>query len=129
MIVMTNAIWWTFFNYINAMWWAAVFHGVQYLAIVTIFHVKERMRAEGNRFGAVSHSVMFYGACVVVAYVLFVLWPDTYVWAGFDPALTPQLTVAVINIHHFIVDAYIWRLRKDPNYRTVVDTSPVPVSA
>jgi hypothetical protein len=126
MIVMTNAIWWTFFNYINAMWWAAVFHGVQYLAIVTIFHVKERMRAEGNRFGAVAHSVMFYGACVVAAYVLFVLWPDSYVLAGFDPALTPQLTVAVINIHHFIVDAYIWRLRKDPNYRTVVDASPVP---
>jgi hypothetical protein len=126
MIVMTNAIWWTFFNYINAMWWAAIFHGVQYLAIVTIFHVKERVRAEGNRYGALVHSVVFYGACVVVAYVLFVLWPDTYVGAGFDPALTPQLTVAVINLHHFIVDAYIWRLRKDPNYRTVVDAPALP---
>jgi hypothetical protein len=129
MIIMTNAIWWTFFNYINAMWWAAIFHGVQYLAIVTIFHVKERTRAETNRFGPLVHAVSFYGACVLLAYVLFVLWPDTYVWAGFDPALTPQLTVAVINIHHFIVDAYIWRLRKDPNYRTVVDTSSAPVSA
>jgi hypothetical protein len=129
MIVMTNAIWWTFFNYINAMWWAAIFHGVQYLAIVTIFHVKERTRAGGNRFGAASHAVMFYGACVVLAWVLFVLWPDTYVWAGFDPTLTPQLTVAVVNLHHFIVDAYIWRLRKDPNYRTVVDARPAPVSA
>jgi hypothetical protein len=49
-----------------------------------------------------------------------------YVHAGFDPSLTPQLAVAVINIHHFIVDAYIWRLRKDPNYRTVVDTRPEP---
>jgi hypothetical protein len=126
MIVMTNAIWWTFFNYINAMWWAAVFYGVQYLAIVTIFHVKERVRAEGNRLGVVSHAAIFYGGCVIVAYVLFVLWPDTYVWAGFDPALTPQLTVAVINIHHFIVDAYIWRLRRDPNYRTVVDATAEP---
>jgi hypothetical protein len=126
MIVMTNAIWWTFFNYINAMWWAAIFHGVQYLAIVTIFHVKERTRVEANRFGVVSHAVMFYGACVVLAYVLFVLWPNMYVHAGFDPSLTPQLAVAVINIHHFIVDAYIWRLRKDPNYRTVVDTRPEP---
>ena len=122
MIIMTNAIWWTFFNYINAMWWAAVFHGVQYLAIVTIFHVKERGRGEGVRYGALFHTTTFYGACVVLAYVLFVLWPDTYVWAGFDPTLTAQLTVAVINLHHFIVDAYIWRLRKDPNYRTVVDS-------
>lgn len=124
MIVMTNAIWWTFFNYINAMWWAAVFHGVQYLAIVTIFHVKERVRAPGNRFGVLVHSLGFYGACVVAAWLLFVAWPDSYVWAGFDAMLTPQLAMAVINIHHFIVDAYIWRLRKDPNYRTVVDARP-----
>lgn len=129
MIVMTNAIWWTFFNYIDAMWWAAIFHGIQYLAIVTIFHVRERARAQGNRYGPLFHTVTFYGACVGAAYVLFVLWPDTYVWAGFDPLLTPQLTVAVINIHHFIVDAYIWRLRKDPNYRTVVDARPDIVSA
>ena len=28
--------------------------------------------------------------------------------------------IAVINIHHFIVDAFIWRLRRDPNYRVVI---------
>jgi hypothetical protein len=134
MIVMTNAVWWTFFNYINAMWWAAIFHGVQYLAIVTIFHVKERVRAPGNRYGTLVHTLGFYGVCVVAAWLLFVAWPDSFVAMGFDPALTPQLTVAVINIHHFIVDAYIWRLRKDPNYRTVVDarpeaSTPAPVGA
>jgi hypothetical protein len=124
-VVMTNAVWWTFFNYVNAMWWAAIFHGVQYLAIVTIFHVRERTRAESGRLGPLAHGMVFYGACVVLAWVLFVLWPDAYVWAGFDPVLTPQLTVAVVNIHHFIVDAYIWRLRKDPNYRTVVDAPAI----
>jgi hypothetical protein len=128
MTVVTNAVWWTFFNYINAMWWAAVFHGLQYLAIVTIFHARERTRGEQPRVGPLGHAALFYGACVVLAWVLFVLWPDTYVGAGFDPALTPQLTIAVINIHHFIVDAYIWRLRKDPNYRTVVD-APAPAGA
>jgi hypothetical protein len=30
------------------------------------------------------------------------------------------LVIAIINIHHFIVDRYIWRLRKDRNYRHVV---------
>jgi hypothetical protein len=123
MTIMTNAIWWTYFNYIHAMWWAAVFHGIQYLSIVTIFHVKERARVEANRYGALFHTVTFYGACVTAAYGLFVLWPDAYVWAGFDSSLTAQLTVAVINIHHFIVDAHIWRLRKDPNYRTVTDSA------
>jgi hypothetical protein len=40
--------------------------------------------------------------------------------SGFDGSLTAQLTVAVINIHHFVVDAYIWKLRQAPNYRVVV---------
>jgi hypothetical protein len=117
--IMTNAIWWTLFNYVNAMWWAAIFHGVQYLAIVTIFHVRERVRMTSNAYGPLYHTVMFYGGCVVLAYVLFVLWPDAYTWAGFDGLLTAQLTVAVINLHHFIVDAYIWKLRRDPNLAVV----------
>jgi len=115
MTVMTNAIWWTFFNYVHAMWWAAIFHGVQYLAIVTIFHVKERTQQTRSAYGPLCHAVVFYGACVMTAYVLFVLWPDAYIWAGFDALLTAQLAIAVINIHHFIVDAFIWRLRRDRN--------------
>ena len=102
-------------------------HGIQYLAIVTVFHVRERARQPSNRDGVLFLTVTFYGACVLLAYVLFVLWPDTYTWAGFDGLLTAQLTVAVINIHHFIVDAYIWSLRKDTNYRTVVDSLPGPL--
>ena len=70
----------------------------------------------------------FYGASVALAYVLFVAWPDAYVALGYDVRLTPQLVVAVINIHHFVVDAYVWRLRRDPNYRTVVDGA-VPAGA
>jgi len=27
-------------------------------------------------------------------------------------------------VHHFVVDAYIWRLRRDPNYGTVMAASP-----
>jgi len=37
------------------------------------------------------------------------------------------LVVAVINIHHFIVDAFIWRLKKtDSNRKIVESASPVP---
>ncbi len=38
-----------------------------------------------------------------------------------------MLTVAMINIHHFIVDAVIWRLKKSDGNRDIVDseeTSP-----
>ena len=40
--------------------------------------------------------------------------------AGFGLGESMLLVVAVINIHHFIVDRYIWQLRKDPNYKIVV---------
>ncbi len=34
------------------------------------------------------------------------------------------MVVAVINLHHFIVDAYIWRIRRDRNYDTVMSARP-----
>lgn len=122
-LVAVNAIWWTAFNYINAFFWAALFHGVQYLAIASIFHVREQTRRAQNRRGPLFHAGMFYGASVALAYVLFVAWPDAYVALGYERMLTAQLVVAVINIHHFVVDAYVWRLRRDPNYRTVIENA------
>ena len=117
-LIMVNAVWWTAFNYINAFFWAALFHGV----------VRERTRRPEDRRGWAFHAGVFYGASVALAYLLFVLRPDAYVALGYERLLTAQLVVAVINIHHFVVDAYIWRLRGDPNLRTVVD-QPVPAQA
>ena len=97
---------------------------MQYLTIAAIFHVREQTRRPENRRGWAFHVGIFYGASVALGYVLFVLWPDAYVAMGHEPLLTAQLVVAVINIHHFVVDAYIWRLRRDPNLRTVVDQPP-----
>ena len=90
--------------------------------------MREQTRQPENRRGWAFHVGIFYGASVALAYGLFVLWPDAYVALGYERMLTAQLVVAVINIHHFVVDAYIWRLRRDPNLRTVVD-QPVPVEA
>jgi hypothetical protein len=113
---------------------APLFHGVQYLTIAAIFHVREQTRRPENRrgwaftWGSSVYVGIFYGASVALGYVLFVMWPDAYVALGYEPLLTAQLVVAVINIHHFVVDAYIWRLRRDPNLRTVVG-QPVPAEA
>ena len=118
--IASNAVWWTLFNFFDAFLWATVFHGVQYLAIVTIFHVKDRMRDPANRRGVTWHAATFYVACVVIGYVLFNLWPFAYSRAGYDLLKSSLLVSAAVNIHHFVVDAYIWRLRKDPNYATVI---------
>ena len=119
--IASNAVWWTLFNFFDAFLWATVFHGLQYLAIVTIFHVKDRLRDPANRHGVGWHATTFYVACVVIGYVLFNLWPFAYSWAGYQLLKSAVLVTAIVNVHHFVVDAYIWRLKKDPNYANVVD--------
>jgi hypothetical protein len=123
-VIGSNAIWWTFFNILDAFMWVTVFHALQYLGIVTIFHVKDRVRTAGNRHGRAWHAATFYGACVVLGYVLFEVWPSAYAWAGYDLKRSALMVTAAINIHHFVVDACIWRLRRDPNYANVVDAAP-----
>lgn len=118
LVMVSNAAWWTLFFYYEAFGWATVFHGLQYLAIVMIVHVKDRAQAGGNR-GPAYHALAFYAACVGLAYLLFKAWPFAFVAAGFGLAESMLLVTAVINIHHFVVDAYIWRLRRDPGYREV----------
>jgi hypothetical protein len=125
-VIVSNAIWWTFFNYFNAFVWATVFHGLQYLAIVSIFHVKDQTRRSSNARGWFFHTATFYVTCLILGWVLFFRWPQAYWLLGFPIVQSGLLVTAVINIHHFVVDAFIWRLRRDPNYQTVVD---VPASA
>jgi hypothetical protein len=129
LIIFTNGIWWITLTYLQAFVWATVFHGLQYLAIVTIFHVKEQTALPDNRHSPRYHALWFYGACVVLAYLLFQVWPYAYVFAGSGMAEAVLTSVAVINIHHFVVDRYIWRLRKDPNYEIVVASSAPASSA
>lgn len=130
LVTLTNAVWWVLLMPLDAFFWATVFHGLQYLAIVTIFHVKDRLRAPGNARGAAYHAALFYGATVAVGYALFELWPQLYGLGGYNVQKSILLVAAIVNVHHFLVDAYIWRLRRDPNYRTVVETAaPAPLIA
>jgi hypothetical protein len=127
-VIFSNAIWWTAFNWFDAFIWATVFHGLQYLAIVLVFHIKDQERLGLSAHGRLYHAACFYGTCLVLGFVLFQNWPQLYWLAGYDIGRATLLVVAVINIHHFVVDAFIWKLRRDPNYRNVVDV-PAPVAA
>jgi hypothetical protein len=128
LIMVANATWWTSLQYVQSFFWVAIFHAVQYMAIVMIFHVRERMAQPGNRHGWPYHALTFYVACVALAYLLFNVWPFAFVAAGFGLVESVLLVIAIVNLHHFLVDAYIWRLRRDPNYRVVSDapSSAVP---
>jgi hypothetical protein len=123
LVIFSNAVWWTLFTFMDAFVYVTIFHGLQYLAIVTIFYVKDKAREARPRHGTAFHTVTFYVACLALGYVLFNAWPEAYGWAGLNVGKSVLLVTAFVNIHHFIVDAYIWRLRRDPNYRNVVDTA------
>jgi len=116
--VLANAVWLVLLSYQVAMVLAVItiFHGLQYLAILTIVHVKEQMKRPGNGAPAWRHAAGFYARCLGLGYLLFQVWPHAFVLAGFSYGESLLLVVSVINIHHFIVDAFIWRLRRDPSY-------------
>lgn len=124
MMLVSNGAWFFILGPLQAFAYATIFHGLQYLAIVIIFHVKEQNARPDNRHSTLYHVVWFYGICLLIGYGLFNCMPLAYVWAGFGMVESVLLVAAMINIHHFIVDAYIWRLRKTDSNRTVVESAP-----
>ncbi|MEE2665590.1 MAG: hypothetical protein VX681_15850 [Myxococcota bacterium] len=118
-LILSNGLWWVIFPYFSAFAWATVFHGVQYLAIVFVFHARER-RAAGSVASGPLLALRFYASCLALAYALFHALPIGYTALGFGYSESVLLVVAMINIHHFIVDRYIWRVRNDPRNAAVV---------
>ena len=121
LIVIANGVWWVTLVHLQAFLWATIFHGIQYLAIVTIFHAREQRALPDNHHGGLYHSVWFYGVSLALAYVLFHLLPLGYTLAGFGYTESLLLVIAAINLHHFIVDGFIWRLGRGGSNRRIVD--------
>jgi len=122
LIVLSNAVWWFVLNPLNAFLMATVFHGIQYLAIVIVFHVRDQNARPDNQHSTLWHVLTFYGMCFALGYALFHVAPQAFVLVGFGAVESFLLVGAAINIHHFIVDAYIWKLRKGSTNRQVVDS-------
>src|SRR6266850_8227207 len=119
--VFSNAIWFFVLDPLSAFLWATIFHRLQYLAIVIIFDVKDQVSLPGNTHGRLFHTLWFYGISLGLGCILFILLPKTYAAMGFDYFDGRLVSVAVINIHHFIVDAYIWRLGRGDTNRKIVE--------
>ena len=130
LVLLSNGVWWFVMPPLDAFLVATLFHGIQYLAIIVIFHVKEQVARPGNTRSPVQHAVWFYGVSLALGYVLFHALPWAYMAAGFGAVESFMLVAAAINLHHFIVDGYIWRLKKsDPNRKVVNAGATVPASA
>jgi len=120
LLVFSNGLWWIGLQYINAFVWVTSFHALQYLGIVVLFHVRERVDWRVAKPRAIWEGFKFYGISVGLGYLLFRCWPYFYESVGFGYSESVLMIIAVINIHHFVVDAYIWRLRNDRNWDTLM---------
>ena len=112
LLQVTNGLWWLGSDYLNAWFWAAVFHSVQYLIIATVRHVDERVgvRPSGGRVRpAILHGTAFYGFSLLVGSLLFLVAPSAYAAFGFNALESYAMMTLVINLHHFTVDGFIWR--------------------
>lgn len=125
MMLVSNAVWWCLLPQ-QAFVWATVFHGLQYLAIVTIFHVKDQLARPDNRRNSFYHIALFYGSSLALGYALFSCLPWGLVCLGFGMMESIFLVVVAVNLHHFIVDAYIWRLKKGDANRGIVESGLTP---
>jgi hypothetical protein len=123
LVLVANGVWWFILDPIGAFTVATVFHGAQYLGIVTIFHVKEQMAQPGNQRGRAFHVLWFYGACLLLGYGLFNCLPWAFDLAGFGLLQSVALVVVAVNVHHFIVDAFVWRLRPGDANRRIAEAA------
>ena len=120
-LLASNAAWLIFAGYSGAFAVAlvTVFHGLQYLAILCVFHARESKMRTVDARPAWQHVGRFYLLCLALGYLLFQALPGGMVFLGATHAESVLLVVAVINLHHFLVDGFIWKLRRDPNYAVV----------
>jgi hypothetical protein len=119
--LVTNAVWWFVLDPLGAFLWATIFHGLQYLAIAAVFHVKERVGDGADWRGALYHASWFYGASLLLGYALFYCLPWAFSFAGFGLLQSLALVVVAVNLHHFVVDAFIWRLRPGDANRRIAE--------
>ena len=122
----TNGLWWLGTTYLNAWWWTAMFHSIQYLIVVVERHVADQM-ARTDRKGPLHRPVVyaagFYGVAFVISVVIFFVVPLGYIPLGFNATESFVMMTMVINLHHFIVDGFIWRT-KPAAKRSEVAVSP-----
>lgn len=101
----------------NALLWfyvPAFFHGTQYLAICISYALKEKGEAQSMSVRKLFCSKLagqLFATTVVIGTFFYVALPHIFSQFGFDYAVVSGLVLAIVNFHHFLTDAAIWRLR------------------
>jgi hypothetical protein len=119
--VLANGVWFLVLSPLDAFLYATVFHGLQYLAITIAFYLKERAALPGRGGSAFGQGLRFYALSLLLAYAALQCLPLGFHWVGFGVFESVLVVTAAVNVHHFIVDGFIWRFKSGDSNRAVVE--------
>jgi len=107
--------------------WVAIAHGVQYLWISVYY-----ARASGLAAATIGATLGYLGAATVVGAALWVVpaWlvaPGVLGILAFNSGLA-LLVASAVNLHHFLLDGVIWKLR-DARVGAALVAMPMPEAA
>jgi tetratricopeptide (TPR) repeat protein len=101
----------------------AVMHSAQYLWITHHFARKDAAGAAGAGQARAWNGWAYWTTLVAGGVALFIPGPWLASYAGrFDFTSSMLIVTAVVNIHHFILDGVVWKLR-DPRVSKVLTSS------
>jgi hypothetical protein len=95
----------------------AFYHGCQYLVVATSFRLKEQGLPENVSAHQLSHMLLrssnlqYWGQLFMIAIFIYIGVPRLLNQVGVDFVTAFATIFCVINFHHFLVDAAIWKLR------------------
>jgi hypothetical protein len=113
-----HVVWFTMLQFPVLMAVVPFLHCLQYLFVTVFFDFKEqrgRMRPDLSpaRYFASSLFAKYYATQVAVGVAIFVVSPALLSGMGLaSKALAGAVVISIFNLHHFILDGAIWKLRQ-----------------
>ena len=101
--------------------WIAVAHAIQYLWVTAYY-----ARASGSWHGTLPYlGKTFLAGAAIWTLPVAVFAPGVLGGVGYEAGLA-LLVAAAVNIHHFVLDGAIWKLRDGPIARVLIRSNVAP---
>ena len=109
-----------------------IWHNAQYVLFVWLFNTNKFKDGESAKAKLLSklsqpqNRIWYFGFCFALSTVIY-LTISTSLSVAFKEMLVPAalITYSAINFHHYIVDSYIWKMRK-PSIKKTLDMDEAP---
>ncbi|HEY9756972.1 MAG TPA: hypothetical protein V6C97_17535 [Oculatellaceae cyanobacterium] len=101
------------------------YHASQYIVVTTAYYLKEQGMPEGVPLSRISSLLLkpvtlkYIGVITILGLLMFVALPLSLAAVGFDRSVAYCVVYCIFNIHHYITDSAIWRM-KDPEVRKLL---------